>query len=337
MEKLRSLLIFPLACVVAGMLVPTFAVGQGIDPKKDKPRFTEERERGWHWYEVPPKEPEKDKEVKPKQPSGPPPLSLKWLQDKMIEYRDIAIDNPTRENVERYNYVQKLAMDKAEKFALMSQEVNTLNPALDETIQNPVTSYASRAQESIREDSRKKVMQKLSSEVGIYYFFKSDCPYCLKMNGVLQNIQYHYGFKVKAISLDGRGMPDNYFTDWMPDQGQASVLGVVSTPTLYMFKPPNKVVLLSAGLQTVPELTRRMMQVANSNKWLSDDEFQFAMKGLRRDFLLDAAMGEESIDWNDPDSVLKALREISKYGVESATVDETSNTFQATPWIQGDK
>lgn len=302
--------------------------------KATKSQYLNDRERGWHWYEVQPVAPEKvETPIEPPKAPGPAPLSVKWLSEKLEEYKTIAINNPTRENVERYNYMQKLVLDKAEKFALMSQEVNTLNPSLDETIANPVTSYATNQQNKVREESTDRVVNKLATEIGLYYFYKSDCQYCLKMNTIMRSLQDKNGYQIKAIALDGKPMPDGKFPVWVPDRGQASVLGVTSTPTIYMFKPPNKVVLVAAGLQVIPELKRRIMQVANSNKWLSDDEFQLAMKGMRRDFLIDATASEKSIDWDNPDDVLVKLRDISKYGVESATLSE-SQVFQGTPWVK---
>lgn len=320
------------------LLSSSVAFGQATATQKvPKERFTDDREKGWHWYENPPvkTDPKKVEEKVEKAP-GPAPFSVPWLSQKLEEYKLIAVNNPTRENVERYNYMQKLVLDKAEKFALMSQEVNTLNPTLDETIANPVTSYASNLQQSIRNEKTDEIIKKLGSEVGIYYFYKSDCPYCLKMNTIINNLKNKDGFSVMGIALDGKPMPDGKITAWVPDRGQASSLGVTSTPTLYMFKPPGQVVLVSAGLQTVPELKKRIIQVANANKWITKEEFELAMKGMRRDFFIDAATAEGTINWEDPDDVLVKLREISNYGVEKANVD-TNAVFQGTPWVEGSK
>lgn len=338
MANITPLKIVIYVCFIGIFLGASVSSAQETQSKTTKSEYLNDRERGWHWYEVKPIAPEK-KDVlpieAPKAP-GPAPLTVKWLSEKLEEYKEIAINNPTRENVERYNYMQKLVMDKAEKFALMSQEVNTLNPSLDETIVNPVTSAANVAQTKVREETTSMVINKLAGDVGLYYFYKSDCQYCLQMNTTLRSLQDKNGYQIKAIALDGKAMPDGKFPNWVADQGQASLLGVTSTPTIYMFKPPNKVVLVSAGLQVIPELKRRIMVVANSNKWLSDDDFALAIKGLRRDFLIDATTSEDNINWDDPDDVLVKLRSISKYGVESATLTD-SQIFKGTPWIKENK
>jgi len=84
-----------------------------------------DRERGWHWYESDPNPPAvlpvKPPQSAPGLPqSEPEPLSVLWLQQKLEETRIAAIDNPTQENVEYYVYLQKMAMNRAEKFAIMA-------------------------------------------------------------------------------------------------------------------------------------------------------------------------------------------------------------------------
>jgi conjugal transfer pilus assembly protein TraF len=303
----------------------------------DPSRFINERERGWHWYEDPPPEPEPVDPTQPPpaaSPPGPPPLSIQWLKVEMEKAKEVAIDNPTRENVEYYNYLQKIAMDKAEKFALMTQQVNTLNPALDESIDNPTTKYAKDANTALRDRERTQVLTTLGSEVGIYYFFKSDCPFCAKQNSLIQALQSKYGFSVLPVSLDRRPFADGSFANWVPDQGQGAALNIMSTPTIYLYRAPDKIVLLAASLQTLPELERRILQVANAHKWLSDDDFERAMRGSPRDFLVDEANAAPGVDWNNPTEALNALRAMSRQAAESSRIQTSADgtTFQATPW-----
>jgi conjugal transfer pilus assembly protein TraF len=221
-------------------------------------------------------------------------------------------------------------MDKAEKFALMRQQVAMVNPGLDETIENPVTTIARTARRDEQESEQSKILSDLSKSVGIYYFFKSDCPYCAKQNITLVDLRKRYGFSIMPISVDGQAMPDGIFTEWTPDRGQASILGIESTPTLYLVKPPNEVVMLSVGVQTTQGLEKRVLQVAHANKWIDDDTFERAMRGLPRRFLVDALDDMQGVDWSDPQAALNALRYASSRGTEKATVDEVFRNAEAT-------
>lgn len=302
--------------------------------------YYNDRQRGYFWYEddppPPPKETPVDALAQPgqqPQPQEPPPLSVAWLQKKLEETRVRAIDNPTRENVELYVYLQKIAMDKAEKFAVMSQQVAMINPALDESFENPTTTFARKARLQAQESEQGRVLKELASKIGIYYFFKSDCPYCAKQNVTLSALKGDYGFHVMPISTDHRPMPDGLFADWIPDKGQAATLGISATPTLYLFHPPNEVVFLSAGLQTEGQLHKRILQVAEANGWLSRADLEKALRGLPRDFLVDAVRDLGEIDWTDPQQALDALRYASRRGVERAHLDQLggSQGSQGTP------
>lgn len=301
-------------------------------------RYYEDRERGWYWFEEDPDrielEPIEDVPAVPGTPTTKElkPLSVEWLQVELEKARIIAIDNPTRENVEYYGYLEKISMDKAEKFALMRQQVAMVNPGLDETIDNPVTTIARTARRDQQDSEQSRILKDLAKTIGIYYFFKSDCPYCAKQNFTLNEVRKRYGFSVLAISIDGAPMPDGVFDQWVPDRGQAQMLNIQSTPTLYMVRPPNEVVQLSVGVQTLAGLEKRLLQVSRANEWIDEETFEKAMRGLPRQFLVDALEDMEGIDWSDPAQAMNALRYASQRGTERSTVNDLFNDkTQATP------
>lgn len=307
--------------------------GVGVDDG----RYYDDRERGWFFFE---EDPERKEPVPLPPPTGGTdstqnpglePFSVEWLRVEMETAKVRAIDQPTRENIEYYSYLEKVAMDKAEKFALMRQQVAMVNPGLDETIDNPVTTIARTARRDEQESEQARILADLAGSVGIYYFFKSDCPYCSKQNIPLVEMTKRFGFSILPISVDGLPMPDGIFNEWLPDQGQAALLKIESTPTLYMVRPPNEVVLLSVGVQTFQGLEKRVLQVAHANKWIDEDTFERAMRGLPRRFLVDAIQDMEGVDWANPDAALEALRYATSRGTEKSTVDEIfGNAGQAT-------
>jgi len=197
----------------------------------DRNGWHRDRERGWYFYETDPNPPP----VVPVQPpqgapgspkSEPEPLSVLWLQQKLEETRIAAIDNPTRENVELYVYLQKMAMDKAEKFAIMAQQVAMVNPDLDENFQNPTSTFVRRARLDTRDNEQERVLRALAENVGIYYFYRSDCAYCARQNPILKRMEAEHGLRILPISIDHLPSHDGAFPNWQPDQGQARALGV---------------------------------------------------------------------------------------------------------------
>ena len=68
-------------------------------------RYSREEE-GWFWYKQEPEPPPPPPEKKPEpaaaagEPPKHKPLSAEWLRDNLDKYRFLAIDNPTKDNME---------------------------------------------------------------------------------------------------------------------------------------------------------------------------------------------------------------------------------------------
>jgi len=297
--------------------------GQGVDG-----RFYDDARRGWYWFEEDPDrrrqlKPEPEAQTQAPAPSNPhKPLSVEWLRQELEDARVLAIDDPSPENVEYYALVEKLALDKASAFAAMRAQVALTNPALDETINNPVTTLARTARRDERSAELSRVLGSLAEKVGIYYFYKSDCPYCLKQNMSLLELQRMYDFAVLPIAIDARPMPDGAFANWRPDRGQAQMLAIEQTPTLYLMRPPSELVLLINGVQTLGGLEQRILQIAHANNWIDREDFDRAMRGAPNRLLVDALDGVEGVDWNDRSAALQALRSAAGQGVQRASAQD---------------
>ena len=298
-----------------------------------------DRERGWFWYEVDPDLPPPPEEQEFAPGQGTPeeaakPMTVEWLKKEMEEAKIRGINNPTRENVEYYAYLEKIMLDMSEKFALMRQQVTMVNPSLDETIDNPTTMISKRARSEVKNSEQERILSDIAKDVGIYYFFKSDCPYCRKQNIPLREMTKRYGFHVLGVSIDGLPMPDDIIKTWTPDRGQAAKLEVQATPTLYLVKPPNEVVLVTTGVQTLPGLIRRVLQVSHAQGWIEDATFDKAMRGLPRRFFVDA-LEDEDVDWDDPVAALDAMRRASSRAKASTTIDALGVSQETATMLYG--
>jgi conjugal transfer pilus assembly protein TraF len=134
----------------------------------------------------------------------------------------------------------------------------------------------------------------------VWFFFRSDCPYCEAQAPLLQVLAERYGFTILAVSLDGAPLPGGLFPDYRRDAGHAARLGVVSTPALFLVKPEGPTFApIAQGLLSLAQLQERITGAAVSQGWISED----AMPPTRR-----AAPRLEPSLPEDPDALLALLR-----------------------------
>lgn len=248
--------------------------------------YYEKKEEGWFWRELiplplpEPLAPEpliaEEPQVAPPEPEPVPearPFSPGWLREKLPEYRDRALEDPSPENVRAYYYLQRYAMDVAQRFALVAQKVVLADPSLDENTRRPISTYGAHVFDEVARENLILVASKIASLAGVWYFYRSDCPYCRAQNPVLDRLQRRIGLAVLPIALDNRAMPEGAFARFVANRGHAEQLGVTQTPTLYLVRKPNEFVLLSEGLVTDDGLLERIVYAGHDAGWISDEEF----------------------------------------------------------------
>lgn len=252
--------------------------------------YYEGKEEGWFWRELfpaaqpPALEPETEAtDASVEEPvqeapiqseaAQPRPLSPEWMRAKLPEYRDRALEQPTPDNVRAYFYLQRYAMDMAERFALVAQKVVLADPSLDENTRRPISTYGGQVFDEVARENTLRVATRIASLAGMWYFYKSDCPYCRAQNPILERLQHRIGLVVLPIALDDRAMPEAPFGRFVPNKGHAQQLGVTQTPTLYLVRKPNEFVLISEGLVTDDGLLERIVYAAHDAGWITDEEF----------------------------------------------------------------
>lgn len=290
--------------------------------------FLRDRERGWHWYETPPEPPREPEPPEITEQPGspaeqkPPAWSVEWLRQQLPIALDRAINEPTKTNLAYHSFLQKMAMERAEVFARRTVEVNNLTPALDPGVTDPFTTFARMQTASIAEQERKKILGRVLDEAGIWYFMSGGCPYCVKMDVVLDGMKtIHPNVAILPISLDGSSTGHPVQANWVRDNGHASALGVTQTPTIYLFRPPGDLEMLSVGLLSVSELESRILKLAHRNGWISQEEADRASNGVMSDVLTAQLMQMDDVDWDDPEAAVAAMNSISRYGAETARID----------------
>jgi conjugal transfer pilus assembly protein TraF len=210
--------------------------------------------------------PPKPQPPQPARQEAAEPLSVEWLKKQMPVLLDRAIDNPTRENVEAYLYAQRLAMDKSQRFAEMSQRVVYSDPFLDENNRVPIASFAKSSFLYGIDQAADAGLKHLATVAGLWVFFDSRCQHCRVHAETIEAMRKKHGFVVKYISLDGKGLPN--IPAWVPDLGQSGTLNVRMTPTTVLVAPPNHFLVVSQGMMAQTQIEERMLVAAESEDLL---------------------------------------------------------------------
>ncbi len=290
----------------------------------DAARFYEREAEGWFWYRrdplppapvlppepppapVPPEPEPPPESVSPPAPA-PAPLSAAWLRANLETYQQRAIDDPSPTNLAVFLYLQKIALDKASRFTDAFQRAVQNDPALDETTRQPAGNYANLINR-VAGQQREAVLQALAKDTGLWFFYRADCPYCAAQAAVLNTLAQAGGFVVQAIALDGKPLPNGLFPNFRRDGGQAARLGVVSTPAMFLVRPPADVMPLAQGLLSLNDLQQRLVLAAREAGWIDEATYARTKPTVADRYLavgVDAPLSEVP---EDPDRFLDLLR-----------------------------
>lgn len=282
---LRNLLILAAALSVAATatsasLNEAMAKRNGLDSG-----FFSRHAEGWFWYQDPVEEepelvPEPVPVMPPPAPSEPmetePPLkpfTIAWVRQALDKYKEAAWNDPTPENVKAYFLLQRFVIDRSNKFADVAQQVTVGNALLDETLRRPLANFVTYDVDKAAFAATNELLKKISQHTGLFFFFKSSCPYCEAQAPLLKHIE-KLGFKVIAVSIDGGSLKSAQFEDTRQDSGQAQALKVRSTPTIFLMDEKGTFETLAISAVSLPELKERILLSALRTGLITEDEFK---------------------------------------------------------------
>lgn len=233
-------------------------------------KYWADRERGWFWYQLPP---EQRKKLKPPPPAAavPPAESARpgelaefdALQKRVEELRNIAIIRPTERNIRNYLGVQAEVIDRASLFADVAQRVIWANPEFDYTVTGrPVNAKALEVYDRAAIGAREGTAIALAKDHALFFFFRSDCPYCHQFGPYLREFEAKFGLSVVPISVDG-GPLLPAFPNPRIDNGIARTLDVREVPALFLVEPASgRIVPIGYGVLSESELLERLQVVS---------------------------------------------------------------------------
>ncbi len=271
-----------------------------VQPEREtKPFFSSSNKsgEGWWYYQKDP-EPKKIMKKKPKvTASAPAPApkaqpkpkpveeeapavgSTKWLQQNIESYKQLAIDNPTVENLKAFLYIQKLAIDRAEQFAQAGRMAMQGDPLLDASSKTPLGGSANVTRDAYISQEQKRLLHKIFKKVGVFYLFKDRCYLCDLQSDVLKELSNAYGITVKAVSLDqpsDGSISAKNFPDYDIAPELRHELKVLALPATFLYNAEtDEIKPLLQGMVTASTFNSRTIDAAMKYNWIDKTDYRY--------------------------------------------------------------
>ncbi len=321
--------------VLSGLIASTFSqLGFAAETVHDFQK--DYHPDGWYFYHDPvveeepvlepvepkPKPEEKaEKKEEEKAENEEVEITSAWLRTNLPLLLDEAQDNPSYENVRRYMYAQRIALDRATQFAQTYGQVSQREEALNENLRRPIAGNQLLAMSREITRVRKDMIASKYEDFGVMFFLSSTCSYCAAMTGELDKVLRKYPeLDVLPVSVDGSPLPGRpkWAMDTVYDDGTlTSIMPVQVTPTFYLLnKKTGEAAKMAANYLSADQFETYLFEVMRLANVISENEYQQAKHV--KDILLIPGEGDEALTVNE-----KELYENSDY-----LADKLRNTFK---------
>lgn len=252
-------LVLAMAAASSGSALATAASGgAGIDYPSiwacDRSKF--------NWYcdlepETPGPATEPDGPKKPKTREEQALERIESLQKELKAKRALAIVDPTPDNLKAYIAAQEAMMNMGSVFSDVWRRVVWQNPDLNYELKRPVNNAAIATYASARKAAEKRQLSDINKEWGLFFFFRSDCPYCHRLAPTLKFLTDTYGITVLPVSVDGAGLPE--YPNPQRDNGLVEKLGIRQVPMLVLGNVKDKRLMpLASGVISAQDVIERI-------------------------------------------------------------------------------
>lgn len=216
---------------------------------------------GWYWHDDgkgPDETPDKTENAVA---SSDPVAQLAVVREIIEQAKAKAVLYPTRENVGRYIEVQNELGEHAHQFERAWKAVLLIHPELDYSLKHPTNNQAKRVEQAQESMKEKAVMRVLANQGGLFFFYRSSCPYCVRFAPIVKDFADANGIAVVPITTDGVALPE--FPGSVSDQGQAAAFHVKAEPALFAVNPyTHRAFPVAYGLISEADLKRRLLDIA---------------------------------------------------------------------------
>lgn len=212
--------------------------------------------QGWHWYKDP-----KEQKLEEDDSQNDPVSQMNAIRATVERAKDKMVLNPTKENVKGYIFIQNKVSGNAAELSKTWREVLLENPELDYSLIHPTNNAARQVENDLVSKKENIAIQKLAKTSGLFFFYRSSCPYCVRFAPILKDFAETYGLTVIPITTDGISLPE--FPNSYADKGQAAKFQVKVEPALFIVNPyTHQAIPVSYGLTSEADLKRRILNIA---------------------------------------------------------------------------
>lgn len=226
-----------------------------------------EHEVGWFWYD----DPKEMTEEHPKAPvpqSSDPNVIVNTAKQKINTALNQAIVSPTVENITKYIELQEAMGARAETISAVWQQALLKRPDLNYSLKHPTNNVALQVYHEEESRKQEKAVAAFAKKTGLFFFYKSTCPYCQRFAPILKNFAARYGLNVIPVTMDGIALPE--FPDSRIDNGQSKQFQVTVTPSLFAVNPyTQKAFPIAYGLTSETELRENIYKIMSRERGAS--------------------------------------------------------------------
>ncbi len=217
--------------------------------------FWDEHAQGWHWYQDPPANLDAKTMI-----NVDPVKIMDALQKEIKEKLDRAVLNPTQENMRDYIALQNKISENASYFSNVWRATLLNYPELDYQLTHPTNAIGKAVYVGEQRESEDRAIREWAKKNGLFFFYRSSCPYCQRFSPILKNFVNQYGITVIPITTDGITLPD--FPNSKADQGQSQRFHITVEPSLFTVNPyTHAIVPVAYGLMAEDELKQRIITI----------------------------------------------------------------------------
>ncbi|MCF7697089.1 conjugal transfer protein TraF [Mycetohabitans sp. B2] len=195
--------------------------------------------------------------VKPKRIELKDIKTAEQLRQELKRREDVAVMNPTEQNLKDYLELWQLTQNKGAVFADTWRRVVWQNPDFDYTLKRPANNSAIKVYDTARLRNEAQQLRRLAKDHGLIFFFSSHCSYCHAMAPTLKVLADKYGLDVLGVSLDGGGLPE--FPNPRDGRAQAAAWGIERVPALFIgSKHTGDLAPIGFGMMALSEIVNRI-------------------------------------------------------------------------------
>lgn len=258
--------------------------------------------------------------TRPPEPAAPKPsaVDVAWLRKNYPLLEERAINDPSDANVAAQMYVQRVIVDKSQRYAEARMRVVQADPLLNENNRVPTASMGARTVANADLQAQEQAVRELAQVGGLLVFVDGACRFCAMQMPVVDMLRKDFGMESLVVSVDGstpKALKGTSATV-VSDNGMFRKLQLTLTPSV-VFVPrpkamatgadPNQYLVVAQGFYALNDLVKQIALAGHNTKLLSAPVMA-ALGVWDRGVASTDDLAKLSLNPNDPASIKKALQ-----------------------------